>query len=109
VENQKINVVFGLVVIAFLLVTFMLVKDFKAKRDNDKKEYSAMIANIVKMKNDKIIILSNRLKAEEKENADLKSTLADTKNGLDALSKKLPQPASVAASASVPAAAAAAK
>lgn len=100
-ENKKIDVLFGVVVIAFLLVTFILIKDFRAKRANDFKEYSATIVNIVKLKNDKIRILSTQLIAEEKEVADLKSTLADTKNGLDALSKKLPQPVSAAASASV--------
>ena len=81
-ENKKINVLFGLAVIAFFVVTLILVKDFKTVRSNDYKEYKAVVANIVTMKNDRIKILA-------KENADLKNTLAETENALDTLSKKL--------------------
>ena len=103
-ENKKIDVLFGVVVIAFLLVAIILIKEFNAKRANNYKEYAATIANIVKMKNDRIIILANRLAVAEKENVDLKNTLALTRNDLDALSKKIAQPAPAALTASAPAA-----
>ena len=65
-ENKKIDVLFGIVVIAFLVVTFILVKDFKATRANDFKEYSASVSNIVMLKNNKIKILSRELTGETK-------------------------------------------
>ena len=102
VENKKIDVLFGVVVIAFLAVTFILIKEFNAKRANDYKEYSAAIANIVKLKNDKIIILSSRLAMEQKENADLRNTLSDTRNDLEGLTKKLGQPVSAPAAPAAP-------
>jgi len=111
VENKKIDLLFGLVVIAFLLVTFLLIKDFKAQRAIDYKEYTATIANIVRQKNDKIKILFSRLMIEVKENEDLRNTLAETRNSLDTLSKRLVQlqnPAP-AAPASAPAATVAVK
>jgi hypothetical protein len=109
VENKNIGVVFGVTVIAFLAVTFLLVKDFNTKRVDDLKEYKATITAMVIQKNNKIKMLSNRLAADQKMIDDLRSTLADTRNQLEALSKKLvtpPAPAPVAASEPVPAAAA---
>jgi septal ring factor EnvC (AmiA/AmiB activator) len=106
VENKKIDVLFGLVVIAFLVVTIILIKEYKAQRSNDLGEYKAVLSSIVRQKNNKIKILSNQLMAQQKENEDLKNTLAETRNDLDSLSKKLAQPVPVAA---VPAPAAAAK
>jgi len=99
VENKRIDVLFGIVVIGFLVVTLVLVKDFNARRAGDFKEYVATITNIVKLKNNKIRMLSNMLITKEKQNADLENTLTDTRNALDALSKKLVQPAPVAAPA----------
>jgi len=90
VENKKINVPFYLVVIFFLVFIIILIKDFKAQRANDYKKYKAVVASIVRMENGRIRILAQ-------ENADLKNTLADTRNALDTLSKKLAQPAPVAA------------
>jgi len=86
VEKKKINLPFYLVVIVFLVFIIILINDFKAQRANDYKVYKTVVANIIKMENDRIRILA-------KENADLKNTLANTRNELDALSKKLAQPA----------------
>jgi uncharacterized protein YhaN len=103
VENKKIDVLFGVVVIAFLVVTFILIKDFKSQRSNDYKEFKAIVSNIVRMKNSKLKVLSNELAAEQKENQGLKDTLAQTRNALDILSKQLAVP--VTAPAGAPAAA----
>jgi hypothetical protein len=105
VENKKIDVLFGLVVIAFLVVTIILIKDFKSQRVNDFNDYRMTLTNIVKQKNDRIKMLSNQLMAQRKENQDLKNTLAQTRNDLDSISKKLAQPV-VPAPASAPALAA---
>jgi len=99
VENKKIDVLFGLAAIAFLVVTFILIKEFNAQRVNDYKEYTATITHLVNMKNNKIRVLANLLVIKEKENEDLKNTLTETRNGLEGLTKKLAQPASVAAPA----------
>jgi regulatory protein YycI of two-component signal transduction system YycFG len=103
VENKKIDPLFGITVIAFLLVTIVLIKDFNTRRVNDYKEYSADIASIVRLKNNKIKILAHLLAAKTKENADLRTTLSDTRNALDALSKKLVQPVAVSNPANPPA------
>ena len=95
-ENKRTDILFGIVVIAFLVVTIILVKDFDAKRANDFKEYTASISNIVQLKNNRIRMLSNQLMLKEKENEDLKNTLSDTRNALEGLSKKLIQPVSMA-------------
>ena len=104
VENKKIDVLFGLVVIAFLVVTIMLINDFRLQRVNDFNDYKAFLINLEHQKNNKIKLLSNQLAVVEKENADLKNTLAQTRNDLDSLSKKLIQPASTSAPVSAPAA-----
>ncbi len=101
VETRKIDVLFGLAVIGFLVVTIILIKDFNYERSNDLKEYQATLTNIVMQKNNKIKLLANRLMMEQKENEDLKNTLSETRNDLEALSKKLAQPAPVAVSAPV--------
>ena len=103
-ENKKIDVLFGLVVIAFLVVTIMLINDFRLQRVNDFNDYKAFLINLEHQKNNKIKLLSNQLAVVEKENADLKNTLAQTRNDLDSLSKKLIQPASTSAPVSAPAA-----
>ena len=101
-ENKKISLSFGIVVIAFLVVFYILLKDFNNKRVNDYKEYIASITNIVKAKNNKIRILSNQLAEEIKVIQDLKNTLADTRNELETLSNKLAQQAPVLVHANVP-------
>ena len=102
-ENKKIDVLFGLVVVAFLVVTIILIKDFRSQRSNDFNEYKAFLVNIVHQKNNKIKVLSKQLVAKQKENDDLKNTLAETRNDLENLSKKLAQPVVVSAPASMPA------
>lgn len=101
-ENKKIDVLFGLVVIAFLVVVIILIKDINSKSANDFKEYQDNITSIVKQKNNKIKVLSIQLAAKQKEINDLKNTLADTRNDIDTLSKKLAQQAPVAVPASAP-------
>ncbi len=94
-ENKKIDVVFGLLVIAFLLIVIIVIKDINAKRTNDHKEYMATVTNIVKQKNTKIKVLGDQLAAKQKEIDDLKNTLAQTKNSLESLSDKLTPPVPV--------------
>ena len=108
-ENKKINVFFYLVVVFFLAVIFILIKDLNSKRAVEYKEYAVSITNIVKQKNNKIRVLFNLLQDKIKENEDLKKTLADTRNDLDAISKKLALPVPVAAPVSAPAPATATK
>ena len=108
-ESKKIDVLFGVVIIVFLVVVMVLIKDFNVKRSNDAKEYAAIIANIANQKNNKISILTNKLEMVQKENEDLRNTLAETRNSLEGLTKKLTQPAPVEVPAAVPAPAAAAK
>lgn len=91
-EKKKIDVLFCVLVVAFIVIFIVLIKDLNAKRAHDYKVYSNSVANIVRMKNVQIRVLSNILAAKEKENMDLKNTLADTRNDLVALSKKLGQP-----------------
>ena len=91
-ENKKINVSFYLVAIFFLVLIIILINGFKAQRANDYKRYIADITNMVNRDNYKIRVLA-------KENADLKNTLAETRNSLDVLSKKLAQPVPVEAPA----------
>lgn len=89
-ENKKINVLFYLVVVFFLALIFILLKDLNAQRAYDYKVYRNVVANVVRMENDRIRILA-------KENADLKNVLAETRNALDIVNKRLAQPAPVAA------------
>jgi septal ring factor EnvC (AmiA/AmiB activator) len=96
VENKKIGLSFGIVVIAFLVVFYILFKDFNNSRVNDFKDYIANITSIVKQKNNKIRILAYQLAVEQKENEDLRNTLADTRNDLDSISKKIAQQVPVA-------------
>ena len=100
VENKKIDVLFGLVVIAFLSVTILLIKEFKSQ--SDYKEYTSDLTAIIIQKNDRVRILSTRLANVEKENQDLRNTLTETRNSLDSLGKKLVEPP--AAAPAVPAA-----
>jgi len=112
VEHKKIDVLFGIFIVGFMAVTFLMFKELNNKRTSDLKEYSNVISNIVKQKNDKIrffyaqlVEKQNELLAKEKENDDLKKTLTDTRNSLESITKRLTQPAT--APAVVPAAQAA--
>jgi len=73
VENKKINVFFYLVVIFFLMLIYILIKDSNDRRINDNKEYRAIVSSIVTMENYRIATLA-------KENADLKNALANARN-----------------------------
>ncbi|MBF0570291.1 MAG: hypothetical protein HQL12_00320 [Candidatus Omnitrophica bacterium] len=108
-DNKRLGVFFGLVGIVFIAVVFILIKDFNAKIINDFKDCSASINRIAQGKNAVIKSLSSQLAVKENENEDLKNTLAETRNSLEALSKKLLQPVSVAVSAGQQAPAAVAK
>ena len=103
------NLLFNLVVIFFLALTFILIRDLNANRAVDSKVYLISIGKIVREKNTKIKVLYNLLVAKEQENADLKNTLAETRNELEALSKKLGQSAPAAVAAITQAATAVAK
>jgi len=93
-ENKPtINTSFGVVVIAFLLVVMVVSNDFNNKKFNDQKESVACMANLVRTKNNKIILLSKQLAAKQKEYDSLQKTLMGTRNSLDALSKKSPEAA----------------
>jgi uridine kinase len=96
VENKRINLLFNLVVIFFLALTIILIRELNANRAIDYKEYFVTLSKIVKQKNNKIREMYSQLVEEKRENADLKNTLAETRNVLDALSKKLGQPAPAA-------------
>ena len=90
-ETKKTSVLFGVVVIAFLLVISILIKNFNVKRVNDFKAYAATLTKIVSLNNDRVRVLSDQLAAIERENEDLRGTLTNTRNDLDTLSKKLAQ------------------
>lgn len=108
-ETKKTNLLFYLVVLFFFLVIYILIRDLNAKRAVEYRDFAVSITNIVKEKNNKIRVLYRLLVAKEKENQDLTNTLAETRNDLDALSKKLAMPVPAAVPASAPAPAAAAK
>jgi len=101
VETRRIDILFGMVVIAFLVVTLTLIKEVNYRRANDYKEYAATLSSIVKQKNNKIKVIAHRLFEEQKENEALKNALAGIRNDVDALNKKLTQQAPVIAPTSV--------
>ena len=108
-ENKKINVIFGLIIIIFIAFYIVMIKDFDAQRVRDLKYYSTAINNIIIDKNIVIGRISNQLVRQEKENQDLRNYLSDTRNALESLSKKLVQPVAGTAPASEPLPVAAAK
>jgi len=98
-DQKKINTIFGVVVIAFLAVSVVIINDFDQKRLNDEKESVASLVNLVHLKNNKIIMLSRQLAQKQKDYDSLQKTLMDTRNNLEALSKKMPETNLPAASA----------
>ena len=100
-ETRRIDILFGLVVIAFLVVTLTLIKEVNYRRANDYKEYAATLSSIVKQKNNKIKVIAQRLFEEQKENEVLKNALTAIRNDVDVLNKKLAQQAPVIAHTSV--------
>ena len=98
-DQKKISTVFGVVVIAFLVISFVVINSFDQRRLNDEKESVANLVNLVHLKNNKIIMLSKQLAQKQKDYDDLQKILMDTRNNLAALGKKLPEtnvPAAVA-------------
>ena len=98
-KNKKIDLLFALIVIAFLISTLLLVKDFKAKRARDYNDFTIVLTKVKTIENVKIKVLSNQLAIAIRENQQLKNALSDTRNDLDALSRKLAQPVVVPATA----------
>jgi len=96
-DQKKINTIFGVVVIAFLAVSVVIINDFDQKRLNDEKESVASLVNLVHLKNNKIIMLSRQLAQKQKDYDSLQKTLMDTRNNLEALSKKMPETSAPAA------------
>ena len=96
-DQKKINTIFGVVVIAFLAVSVVIINDFDQKRLNDEKESVASLVNLVHLKNNKIIMLSKQLAQKQKDYDSLQKTLMDTRNNLEALSKKMPETSAPAA------------
>lgn len=96
-ENKKIDVLFGLTVIAFLVVTFILINEFNSRRAEDYKDYIGTVTNLVKLKNEKIRVLARHLAEDQKVIQDLRNTLANTRDELDTLNKKFVQQAPAAA------------
>lgn len=88
-DNKRINVLFCLVLIFFLALTFILMRAYDTRRINDFKDL-VYISKIIKEKNNKIRMLYQ-------ENIVLKQTLVQTRNQLEAISQRLGQPIAVAA------------
>jgi 5-bromo-4-chloroindolyl phosphate hydrolysis protein len=87
-ENKRINVLFCLVLLFFIALSFILIRGFNARRANDINDL-ILISQRIKLKNVQIRMLYNQLVIARKENATLKTALQETKNDLDALSKRL--------------------
>lgn len=105
--EKKISLSFGIMVIAFLLIFYILIKGYNTARLNDYRAFRMTINRIINERNANDRMLYMQLAMEQRTNIDLKNTLADTRNALDVLSKKLAQPAMPMAPASAPAPAAA--
>ncbi|MBF0504525.1 MAG: hypothetical protein HQL14_05405 [Candidatus Omnitrophica bacterium] len=104
-NKKKIDPLFGVVVIALLVAIIFLVGDLNSKMFNDEKEYRANLGALIKIKNEKIQILSRQLAQKQGEYDSLQKTLLETRNNLELLSKKLTDlstpPAAVPAAAPV--------
>ncbi len=89
VEHKKVNILFVLLLVFFLAVTYILIRDLNENRAADYKDFTVTLAKIVRQKNTHIRDLSQQMMALRQENADLKDTLAQTKSAIDNLSQKL--------------------
>jgi len=94
---KKNEIIFTVVLLAVLGVAVVLFMNFTARVKGNFDEYSANLTNMAKWRDSKIESLSMQLALEEKENKSLRNTLAETRNALENLSKKLIQPEPVAA------------
>jgi len=106
--EKKISLSFGIVVIAFLLIFYILIKGYNTARLNDYKAFRMTITRIVNERNANDRMLYTQLTTEQKANDELQALLSQTKNDLDALTKKLGQPTPAAAPVAAPSAAPAA-
>ena len=100
---KKNDILFVAIAIILLTVTIFLFKGFTSQIISDFDNYSVTITNITKLKSVKIQSLSDQLAAKEKENQDLRNTLADTRNQLENLTKKLTLPTAAGVAVSAPA------
>ncbi|MBF0510920.1 MAG: hypothetical protein HQL13_01185 [Candidatus Omnitrophica bacterium] len=91
-ENKKVNVSVGIIVIVLLLLFCVLSNVFYSSKVSTLKEYTAVMAQLIKENINTIKSLSDKLAVKEKENQDLKNTLANTRNALEALSNKFAKP-----------------
>lgn len=89
-DQTKISKEFGVVVIALLVVAMVMINSFDQRKLSDQKEYVAVLVNVIHNKNNKIIILAKQLAQKQKDYDDLQKALVDTRNNLEALSKKMP-------------------
>ena len=95
-ENKRIDLVFAILIIAFLAVNILLSRESNARKIKGYQESTVILNTIIRQKDIKIKLLYNQLVKTVTENKDLKSTLSDTRNDLESLSKKLAQPVQVA-------------
>lgn len=103
-ENKRFDLLFIVTLVAFLIVGYIVIQEFESKRKSDYQEYSTTLSKVVKLKNDRIRVLADLLAQKERDNADLKNTLSETRNSLETLSKKLVAPTqAVAPAAAAPA------
>ena len=100
---MKPNVLFYTTLVIFLILTFVMVEYSNFKRANDYQKYLVILSNVVTRDNDKMKYLYGQLVAQhnalmmlQKENEGLRDALTETRNGLDALSKKFAQPLAMA-------------
>jgi len=90
-DQTKISKEFGVVVIALLVVAMVMINNSDQRKLNDQKEYAAVLVNLIHNKNNKIIILAKQLAQKQKDYDNLQKVLVDTRNNLEALSKKMPE------------------
>ncbi len=98
-NKKKIDTVFGLGVIVFLVVAVFVIGNINAGMVSDQKDYEAAMSNLLQRKNEKIRMLSVQLAAKEKEAENLQEALTSAKNDLEAVSKRLTEAGSISAPA----------
>jgi len=92
-DNKKIiNPVFGLILVACLALTIHVIDRCDTKGISEQKDNLDSMAQIVRLKHNKIIVLSRQLAENQKESDKLRNMLVDTRNSLVTLTKKLSEP-----------------
>jgi len=89
-NQNKISTFFGVVVIACLAVSILLIDHYDVSRISEQKDAISSMANLVRIKNNRIIILSRKLEKQQQEYDALQKTLMGTKKDIQSLSQKLP-------------------